>query len=105
MKNDIKEDKIPFPRQAAKSSWMLFILILLFLMLASKIVQIKLIIDFLVLLIAIIAVILGIIALFGIPKCGSKKILFPALTGIIINGFLVTIWVTNFLRICILYKK
>lgn len=39
----------------------------------------------------------GIIALFGISKHGTKGILLPAIVGIIISGFLLFIFVTNFM--------
>ena len=53
--------------------------------------------DFLTLLIALIGFVLGVIALFGIRRHGRKGILAPALTGLGINGFLLLVWVTNFL--------
>jgi len=39
---------------------------------------------------------LGVVALFGIPKHGSSKILMPSLVGMTINGLLLFIFITNF---------
>ena len=49
------------------------------------------------LLILVLGVLLGVIALFGIPKYGAKGILGSALVGIACNGLLVFIFVTNFM--------
>ena len=40
---------------------------------------------------------LGVISLFGIRKHGARQILVPALVGILINGLLLSIFITNFL--------
>jgi hypothetical protein len=45
----------------------------------------------------VIGLILGIVALFGISKHGTKGILGPAIVGIIINGLLISFVVTNFI--------
>jgi hypothetical protein len=39
---------------------------------------------------------LGIAALFGIRKHGRKGILAPALAGLVLNGLLLFIFITNF---------
>ena len=44
----------------------------------------------------IIGLVLGVVALFGIRKHGTKGILAPALVGILINGLLLFIFVSNF---------
>ena len=49
------------------------------------------------LLVIVGGLLLGIIALFGIPKYGTKGILGSALVGIAANGLLVFIFVTNFM--------
>src|SRR5829696_6364726 len=43
-----------------------------------------------------VGLLLGVIALFGIPKYGVRGILGPALVGIAVNGLLILIFVTNF---------
>jgi len=48
-------------------------------------------------LLIIVGLAFGIIALFGISQHGSKGILAPAIVGIIINGLLLLIFVTNFM--------
>ncbi len=40
---------------------------------------------------------LGVISLFGIRRHGTKQILAPALVGILINGLLLSIFITNFM--------
>ena len=49
------------------------------------------------LLILVLGLLLGITALFGIPKYGARGILGSALVGIAANGLLVFIFVTNFM--------
>lgn len=44
-----------------------------------------------------IGLIFGLIALAGISRYGAKGILAPAIVGIILNGLLLFIFVTNFL--------
>lgn len=53
--------------------------------------------DLLALVLILVGLIFGIVALFGIPKQGMKGIVAPALVGIIINGLLLSIFVTNFM--------
>jgi len=57
----------------------------------------KLVIEFIALAFMVVGLILGVIALFGIRKHGTKQILAPALVGIIIHGLLLSIFITNFL--------
>ena len=53
--------------------------------------------DLVALLLIIVGLVFGIIALFGIGRHGSKGILIPAIVGIIANGLLLFIFITNFL--------
>ena len=57
----------------------------------------RVIIELIALLLIIVGLLFGVIALFGISKHGTKGILAPAIVGIIINGLLLFIFVTNFL--------
>jgi len=63
----------------------------------GKQVSSPVILDFVALALIVVGLIFGIIALFGISRHGSKGILAPAVIGIIINGLLVFIFVTNFM--------
>ena len=57
----------------------------------------RVILELVALLLIIGGLVLGIVALFGIRKHGAKGILAPALVGIVINGLLLLIFITNFL--------
>ena len=48
------------------------------------------------LLLITVGFLMGLIALFGIPKHGVKGILAPACVGLLINGLLLFIFFTNF---------
>jgi hypothetical protein len=86
----------PFAHQAAKLSWVCP-LILVVINIFAKQVASPLIIDLLALLLIAVGFVFGIIALFGIPKHGPKGILGPALAGLVINGLLIFIFITNFM--------
>jgi hypothetical protein len=45
----------------------------------------------------VVGFLLGFVALFGIRTHGKKRILAPAIVGIMINGLLLFIFITNFL--------
>lgn len=85
----------PFAHQAAKLSWVCPIIIFLLLVAGKQAIS-PLILDLIGLLLIVVGLIFGIIALFGISKHGTKGILAPAIVGIIINGLLLFIFVTNF---------
>ena len=93
MKNDTKKDKTPFAQRAAKDSWILFFIILIM----TTLFGISAITDILGILLAVSGIVLGIVSMFGISKYGKKKILLPALIGIILNGLLFFIWVSNYI--------
>ncbi|HSY16916.1 MAG TPA: hypothetical protein VK815_01215 [Candidatus Acidoferrales bacterium] len=86
----------PFAHQAAKLSWVCP-LILIVINIFAKQVASPLIIDLLALVLIAVGFIFGIIALFGIPKHGTKGILGAALASLVINGLLISIFVTNFM--------
>ena len=54
-------------------------------------------IELLALALIVLGLIFGVIALFGIRKHGSQKLLLPALIGLTANGLLIFIFITNFL--------
>ncbi len=92
---DNMQDSVSFPQQAAKASWMIFILIIFISVFGHKVAMLKVITELLIMLLSVTATILGIIALCNIPRYGTKKILFPAVVGIILNSFLILIFITN----------
>jgi hypothetical protein len=54
-------------------------------------------VEYVALLLMVVGLLLGILALFGIRKHGVSGILGPAVVGILINGSLIFIFVTNFM--------
>ena len=56
-----------------------------------------LVLDLISLFLIVVGLAAGIVALFGIPKYGWKGIIASASAGIMINGFLLFIFITNFL--------
>jgi hypothetical protein len=85
-----------FSHQAAKLSWVCPIII--FLLLAfGRLAGARVIIELIAFLLIVVGLVFGVIALFGMRTCGKSGILAPAIAGIIINGLLLFIFVTNFL--------
>jgi len=87
-----------FAHQAAKGSWASAVIVILLLAFGGR-TGARVIIELVALLLIVAGLVLGIVALFGIRKRGAKGILAPALVGIIINGLLLLIFVTNFLAV------
>src|SRR5438876_9287575 len=85
-----------FASQAAKGSWVSAAMIFLLVALGQR-TGARVIIEFVALFIMVAGLILGVIALFGIRKYGTKGILAPAVVGIAINGLLLFIFLTNFI--------
>jgi hypothetical protein len=90
------EPSTAFPHQAAKASWVCAVIVFLLVAFGGR-TGAKAILELVALVIMAIGSLLGIVALFGIPKHGAKGILAPALVGIILNGLLIFIFVTNFM--------
>ena len=88
--------KQPFTLQAAKGSLYSPIIVIL-IVVFGKYVAARLIVEVAALIIILGGLGLGISALFGIPKHGLVKILPSALISMTINGFLLFVFVTNFL--------
>ena len=89
-------DTNPFAPQAAKASWVSFLFAYGFAYFARGFTDplTKPIFALGVALFMVIGFVLGIIALFGIRKYGTKGILIPALVGIILNGVILGAMVT-----------
>jgi hypothetical protein len=85
-----------FSQQAAKLSWVCPI-ILFGLLAFSRQMGAPLIIDLVALLFIVAGLAFGVIALFGIPRHGAKGILVSAIAGLVINGLLLFIFVSNFI--------
>lgn len=88
-----------FSHQAAKLSWVCPLMIFLISVVRRQIGSptVMVICDLVALLLVLVGLIFGIVALFGISRHGKKGILIPAIVGIIINGLLLFIFVTNFM--------
>ena len=84
-----------FSHQAAKLSWVCPILVVLLLACGGR-VGARVILELAALLLIVVGFVFGLIALFGVRAHGSRSILAPALVGILINGLLLFIFVTNF---------
>jgi hypothetical protein len=82
--------------QAAKASWVCPIVLMLLLGFGRNVAS-PLALDLIALLLIVVGFVLGIAAAIGIGKYGAKGILAPAICGILINGLLLSIFVTNFL--------
>ena len=85
-----------FAHGAAKGSWVCTIVAVVLFQIGKRVGQ-PVIFELAGLLVIVVGLLLGIIALFGIPKYGAKGILGSALVGIAANGLLVFIFVTNFM--------
>jgi hypothetical protein len=85
-----------FAHQAAKASWATAIVIFVLVAFGGR-VGARVLIEFVALFLMVVGFTLGVTALFGIRKHGMKGILAPAMVGIILNGLLFFIFVTNFL--------
>jgi hypothetical protein len=90
-----KHCPVAFAYQAAKGSWASSVIVFFLLVFSST--GARVILELIALLLILAGLSLGIIALFGIRKHGTKNILAPALVGIIINGLLFFIFANNFL--------
>lgn len=87
-----------FAHQAAKASWAGPIVIFVLLVFGHQVAP-PVLLDLLALALILTGIGMGIAALFGIRKHGRKGILVPALVGLVINGLLLLIFVTNFLAV------
>jgi hypothetical protein len=88
--------KKSFSHQAAKLSWVCPVLVFVILMFSRQI-GMRVIIELVSLLLIVAGLVFGIVALFRIRIQGKSGILAPAIVGIVINGLLLFIFVTNFM--------
>ena len=82
--------------QMAKASWCCPVIIWVLMFVARRSIS-RLILDLIAAVLMVAGFVLGIVALFGIPKNGTKGILAPAIVGIAFNSLLMFIFVTNFM--------
>jgi len=86
-----------FAHHAAKLSWVCPLFMVLLSAIFAKRVSSPVIIDLVCLLLIVVGFTLGIIGLFGMRRHGPRGILGHAMAGIMINGFLIFIFITNFI--------
>lgn len=84
-----------FAHRAARCSWICTVTVFVFLKLVPQGAS-QIIADLMALFLIVVGLGAGILALFGIREHGTARILKPALLGILLNGLLLTIFVTNF---------
>src|SRR5579885_2297265 len=89
-------NKPPFACQAAKGSWASPVIVVVLFVFGSS-VSSRVILELIALVLILVGLGLGTIALFSIRQHGTKGILAPALVGLVINGLLLFIFITNFL--------
>jgi len=85
-----------FPHQAAKGSWASAALVFVLVAFGRR-TGATVVIELIALALMLVGLALGVISLLGIRRHGTKHILAPALVGILINGLLLSIFITNFL--------
>ena len=86
----------PFAHQAARASWLGPIVIFV-MFAAGHQVAAQFVLELIALALIVAGICLGVAALCGIRKHSRKRILTPALVGLILNGLLLFIFITNFL--------
>ena len=91
-------DAIPeksWAHQVAKASWASAVIFMVTIAFGGRFAW-AMVMELIALVMVSAGFIFGIVALFGIPKHGSKGILAPAIVGLLINGLLLFIFFTNF---------
>jgi len=99
MNNDAISEK-GFPHQAARGSWICPLLIIGMLMVGGHVgrsLGSPVILELVALAMMCIGMVLAIIAFCGIPKYGARGLLAQAISGVLLNGLFLFIFVTNFL--------
>jgi len=100
-KNETTNQPNAWPHKMAKASWVAFCIVLGVLgslMFPGSAQTTKVVMELTVFVLSVDGICMGIASLFGISKYGIKKILAPALVGIITNSLFVCIFMTNVLR-------
>lgn len=87
---------VPLPQTLAKASWVCPLIMIGMVTVSRTVPRAKTIVDMVALLLEVVGLVLGVVSLFGIRRFGRRKILAPALVGILLNGFFILVWVTNF---------
>jgi hypothetical protein len=90
-----QSQKPAFTLQAAKGCLLSSIIVLL-IVVFGKLVAPRIIVELAALIVILGGLGLGIASLFGISRHGLAKILLPAMAGMVINGLLLFIFITNF---------
>jgi hypothetical protein len=85
-----------FAHQAARASWLGPIVIFVLFAAGHQFAS-RMVLELVALALMVAGICLGVAALCGIRKHGRKGILTPALVGLILNGLLLFIFITNFL--------
>jgi hypothetical protein len=97
MKTQPRPIKISFAHLAAKLSWGCPASIFLLSIVSRQAGVPPIILDLVALVLMLAGFSFGIIALFGISRHGRKGVLAPAIVGFVLNGLLLSIFVTNFM--------
>jgi uncharacterized protein (TIGR03067 family) len=99
MSEMIETEKPHFAQTAAKASWILFLITLVVVMLSPRLHSISgaiILLEGVAFLTMTAGAICGIVGLLCMERVGAGKVLLPALIGIILNGLLLFIFITNF---------
>jgi hypothetical protein len=91
-----KPQTTSFAYEAARASWTGPIVIF-FLLTFGHQVTTRAVLDLIALGLIVVGISCAVVALCGIRKHGTKGILGPALVGIVLNGLLLFIFITNFI--------
>src|SRR5262245_30976873 len=87
-----------YAQRTARASWQMFFVVAILAVVASRVPRglPAFIVESLAFLTMVAGLICGLVAIAGISKVGSARVLWPALAGIILNGLLIFIFLTNF---------
>lgn len=90
---DVKKDCI---QNIARASWIVPVIAIFVPSFVRGMAQpVRVVTDLVTLLLCVLAVISAVYAMLQIRSLGKKKILLPALVGLVMNGLLIAIWVSN----------
>ena len=92
-----RDDPKPFAQKAAEASVISFGLVIVVNAVGQSLGS-KTIWDVVTICLASTGLISGIVGLCGVRKRGMRHIFLPSLSGIILNGLIMSIWIANFMR-------